>query len=120
MPIGAHTFQASHMLETCFRVATGKKKQKNREKNTRLKENKQRIWDMTGYLNTTPHVVTFYTVQVGTTARHEEVDTGKSHMKNQVWAPAVTLLSLSYFPKNGRNSERMFLQRMLQMDEKIR
>lgn len=75
---------------------------------------------MTGYLNTTLHVVTFYTVQVGTTARHEEVDTGKSHMKNQVWAPADTLLSLSYFPKNGRNSERMFLQRMLQMDEKIR
>lgn len=117
MPIGTHTFQASHMLETCFRVATGKK---TRQKNTRLKKNKQKIWDMTGYLNTTPHVVTFYTVQVGTTARHEDVDTGKSQMKNQVWAPAVTLLSLSYFPKNDRNSERILLQRMLQMDEKIR
>lgn len=112
MPIGVHTIQASHMLETCFRVATGKK--------TKKTEKKIQDWDMTGYLNTTPHVVTFYTVQVGTTAHHEEVDTGKSHMKNQVWAPAVTLLSLSYFPKNGRNSERMLLQRMLQMDEKIR
>lgn len=93
MPIGAHTFQASHMLETCFRVATGKKKKNRKKYKTKNKQtNKQRIWDMTGYLNTTPHVVTFYTVQVGTTARHEEVDTGKSHMKNQVWAPAVTLL----------------------------
>lgn len=115
MPIGAHTFQASHMLETCSRVATGKKTDKKIQD-----KKKQRIWDMTGYLNTTPHVVTFYTVQVGTTARQEEVDSGKSHMKNQVWAPAVTLLSLSYFPKNGRNSERMLLQRMLHMDEKIR
>lgn len=32
MPIGAHTFQASHMLETCFRVATGKKNKKTEKK----------------------------------------------------------------------------------------
>lgn len=32
MPTGVHTIQASHMLETCFRVATGKKNKKTEKK----------------------------------------------------------------------------------------
>lgn len=65
------------------------------------------VWNMTGHLNTTSHVITFYTVQVGTTARQGEADAGKSHVKNQVWTPPVTLLSLSCFLKNGRNCENV-------------